>query len=1384
MQRSPKQNKKKKMRGKAARAKRLEDAWDARDKSDDFALSDSTGKRKRNRKSWRAKHGLSKEPSDASSVSDSDNDSGADAFPPLPQLVIPPFRPPPPGPALPAGPAPAVQPPGPAAPPGPAPAAPPQGQQPPPQIPPPGPAPAGPVGQNPPGPPGPPAPGGPPVAPPPPPVQLIMQCPQPLVWLNTTQLGHLTAFCPSAPAVVDPQVHVITTTRPITWYAKYHLLNLLLTQQPNQGYVFLGSMPYVDTLPYYYHPLATNNARNAHANLNQNSVPVILDDFHDNLSAVVAALFNNIGTDVVYYMGHVFSDYDGESGAGEVKWRRRIEDGDVTDQYDVQYVGGPTRRARDYSSLKYGRLKQTGFDRECEVLYSCGLLQLIAIKRQQPIQLTDGDTIPNTIEDYLDNIRYYGPLTTGVVAPRATGVGVEIARGYSLGSQILFWDRQQKYYAVNKEVVHAACNYVAMTVRDHDQFRLLTQHVKRKLSENKKTENATQGEVAIISTFAFTTGLRQEVEMLETVEYKLSWKSWWDWLMGRPSIRCRHTDLLGLPEPNNWSAKWIIGLGALVTIYYLTRRRRVQQENPGSLFATLTIDFLLKLWEGIKKIGPGLPRAVHTTAKAYFHTINRTRVVEGGIYIVEGEAREFQDICMEHTPNPRQIAPEATYKTPDEYKCSPGYGGQLAGIAVVGTDPTPMPKIFRTCTHNEIKAVTQRAIMWADTRPLASVEVPWPIWKIAVARAWNQITRRYIARHLKKFISNNPAQAPNLTVWLSRFPGPTRKKLEQALEAYRDEELLRSDLRNDSFIKREKTFIADTHNSKDGTPTGVENADPRLIQGRRPKYQVMTGPWTQLLNKVLAAIFSPENVTERSIIHTSGLSAEILGEEFDNNLANGLRKIVENDGSRWDAHRTIATIVFEMAVYKVLGTPRPVLRALRKQKQTKGITRTGVYYATEATTKSGDGNTSSGNSAVNGAMSEELAIAHHADQYQVWAAGDDNLTFLPSDTEISRQSIISYCARLGFSMKPIIHTNQPRDATYLSARPYPADAGQTVFGPKIGRNASALFYTTTKQRYHKAWCRGVALGLIRSTNHIPVLRTLIKHTLNLTNDVGRVRVINDEHKLRAEKAHELNDEVYDMLASIHNEPKSYWVRIENAIKRVRSLPALVIVPRFGEVVNTDVGLDYDKFVNYYTANLAWLFERNPLIFHHVIFAPLTEEAIRTRWPVKATIAYWLMEYFSHLLTNLRTLPVGQAFAETTHGYLGAFLTHLWCGVLAENNPWGSLFIRIVLHASFNYGILVRQHGYPSLLSLYLKALQSFGGYVINLAALLHRRAGSVYQNTLPNLTKIMSGRFAELRKALAVRGKLLNILRHAYRQSRWTLATNGAGRIAGFLPHF
>lgn len=431
--------------------------------------------------------------------------------------------------------------------------------------------------------------------------------------------------------------------------------------------------------------------------------------------------------------------------------------------------------------------------------------------------------------------------------------------------------------------------------------------------------------------------------------------------------------------------------------------------------------------------------------------------------------------------------------------------------------------------------------------------------------------------------------------WLVRFPEGKRAAFVAA------HQLKGPVMKEDAKVK---TFVKFEAAPKFWSGVGTAEHIPRNISSREELYQVRTGPWTHALSKRVAEVWSPSSLDgpEFATIYTSGLTAGDLGQVFQKALvrAGSTAIIFENDFSRFDGSITAELVACELAWHLAMGCDEETMQAMCWQLRCDGISAKGMKFTGEGTRKSGDGNTSVGNSFINAMVhvgplfDATCPLVPNPSLSTMLVLGDDNLLILGFDEAPSPQQVqdlVNYLEKqqkdLGLRPKLKVVRNF-LEAEFCSGLFYPAITNgdeSFVWGPKLGR----VLYKTgvvkadgselKKKARSLAEYRGTLLGLQATVAHVPLLSALFNAHVRVLDNMGiRKAIYPDkiEHQIRADVPSKIHPLTWVMLSDRYGVSVSELKELHRELGKAPLGVSLHGV--FNHFVSRDLGLKEEEFI--------------------------------------------------------------------------------------------------------------------------------------------------------------------------------------------------------------
>jgi hypothetical protein len=322
----------------------------------------------------------------------------------------------------------------------------------------------------------------------------------------------------------------------------------------------------------------------------------------------------------------------------------------------------------------------------------------------------------------------------------------------------------------------------------------------------------------------------------------------------------------------------------------------------------------------------------------------------------------------------------------------------------------------------------------------------------------------------------------NFDKWLRRYDSQKAVRLQKAHEW--SFTLSSQDLIHRCFIKTE--VVPPKLSEPD------QGVKPRMVQAPTELARTILGPW------MVAFSHKYQKATRStSLLYTSGCTAEKLGEYYDQWLEQ-LGDVVayNSDFSTYDATLGLDALAVENAMYDYFGLPADAHRVLASQVSSPCVTALGVKWRMLGGRKSGDPNTSVGNSLLNAIvhtrMFELLKIP--LTDYRGFIMGDDFMALIKRQYEqvLNNFDFKKFYTSFGLKSEQVIGKNAMY-ARFCSGRFWPVETVKHgavglghVLGPMIGRTLVKLGFSYAKTD-DATWRYGLSQSL-KSGYHVPFVR--------------------------------------------------------------------------------------------------------------------------------------------------------------------------------------------------------------------------------------------------------------------------------------------------------
>lgn len=805
---------------------------------------------------------------------------------------------------------------------------------------------------------------------------------------------------------------------------------------------------------------------------------------------------------------------------------------------------------------------------------------------------------PESLLYQISNHGYYGELSVGpecrAMVPQRE-INSSFIRLWSVGSTVLSLEREGEVLYIPKALIGIAAQHASGLPRNAQSFKSVRGKVLTE-SKNYVLDVVTRPKVAFrAAAIGFVLDVQTEMEIMSSVVGPVSAK------FGL------HTSMLDFVFPRRMRMwKYALG-GFLTTISILAAHPHLRRWSSAYKMSCLAVKHVV--WPVTKVLWRRVLRAVVLSSIGVGASAATVYVASG--FTVPDKPNDEQKaitwyeetklygrsvpLAANWAPLPHPVLFDAVQMEPLNVPVREGAGieepkeprgrerlvdagGQAVGLLYAGN----LPFVVADTAENAGIAVRERAIQ----------VVPEPValdWAPVAAFA----KRIFLTeRGLLEFPRH--VEPTSFEDWNKRFPKGRQKQHVQALERIRENgKVAARDLKRKAFVKREAQFGRNDE--------GVDRAAPRLIQGVGDEANVVLGPYMHSYGGKMAKVLGVrEDGSFAPAVYAGKMTVEQIGAWADyvdsRPLANSRALWFEDDFSRFDSTISKYALEVEADLYEWMGLKGKAKRVFEHQMKTLGYTNWGHKYWVDATRKSGDPNTSCGNSYLNALVHlyfcmrvvsratkgypDELSACTE-DQLKFLASrvdmilmGDDNVFVIHYPDPNGRldcraqaaeilDDVKSFMTSLGFKAKPVWR-EYLNDVTFCSARFWHTAEGR-VLAPKIGRISCKMGFSVQKRENAAAHAKGVALGLKRGAGFLPVVGDIINRTLKLTERVDATVV---KPYFECEATHKSTDGTLAMFQRIYGLTEADLLDFHNVLESIDRLPAIVdhyVLKRVAEV---------------------------------------------------------------------------------------------------------------------------------------------------------------------------------------------------------------------------
>lgn len=467
-----------------------------------------------------------------------------------------------------------------------------------------------------------------------------------------------------------------------------------------------------------------------------------------------------------------------------------------------------------------------------------------------------------------------------------------------------------------------------------------------------------------------------------------------------------------------------------------------------------------------------------------------------------------------------------------------------------------LPSMFNSNAHNESIALAHRHCLPA---PSGSLNVA--LWKMAKRSLGSSFD-------LKTLVDRYWGDGPSIDSWLSTMDSKKAKPLREFLD--NPSEFSASDYRRSSFIK------ADMQLPKAGGR--LEGEAPRLIQAlRKQTTNVYLGPFMSHLSKVIAKplldypFYEEDDFVSALLddglpqcLYSSGSDSIRIGQWYDHHVRHG-RKFLENDFSRFDSTQGEGASLIEHLYYEETGYLNDNIKiALKHQTRTSGD---GKYhsYKVNWTRKSGDQNTSVGNTLINitalgGALNAFKGLYRLDSRFKDFnwwmiALGDDNTVAYEGCSEQDLPELVTYIENFlsNLGLKPKLASCKV--PSYLSAFFVPCQVQEGkrtidthVLMPNLVDHLSKMGVTTGVMTDCAVGRMKGNLGGLGNTRHMPIVRVFHEYYCSRAEQANTSGAWANQHHQLATAEVRPTDKTYQWYESAYGVSESDIEDLESFLR--------------------------------------------------------------------------------------------------------------------------------------------------------------------------------------------------------------------------------------------
>jgi hypothetical protein len=475
------------------------------------------------------------------------------------------------------------------------------------------------------------------------------------------------------------------------------------------------------------------------------------------------------------------------------------------------------------------------------------------------------------------------------------------------------------------------------------------------------------------------------------------------------------------------------------------------------------------------------------------------------------------------------------------------------------------PSAIAPCEFNEYVGVRERIV--AKIKPLG---IDWPAIQAEIYR--DPLFRA----PAMPYVENSALE------WLAARDIPAAKRVRIFKSIMEGNPLTAKMFKRQTMLKLQEKLLCTERKAgrlismiDDGPNVALSPFTTDLTEHLKPKENAFSRPYSSLMKKGTHLYSYP-----------GGLDANGLSERFNMAWARtGDPVFLEFDARRWDMSYRYQYYRILWKFYLRHNPPAGARKTLRAQWNTRGTTSHGVKYSVPGTRKSGDPNTTIGNSIMNTLLHhclirrlEKAGLVYRCEMLLV--SGDDMLAMFdrkPGGTNYRIQKLCAkFYAEVGLDAKYIGVRGDPCHMSFCSGMFLPVGFGRFKFSQLPGRFLAKFGWTASIDMVrapdvgheYEARCAGI----VSTASHVPIVSSLLR-----TRE-GVVPIYKPYSWASTDERTEVHDEAWIALADRYYLPIKILREVAHlcASAKKESMIHHWAIPI---IIETDTGVNLDSGTN-------------------------------------------------------------------------------------------------------------------------------------------------------------------------------------------------------------